>query len=754
MKKIYCILVSVVALLSFSQVVQAQKYSDAEKDKQIHYSDAGGLCYSKTISQPESDGTYWITLESFVTGELIHVSGKDKPVDIVLVLDLSSSMTKARDNDAVEQVTVSLSYKDVLPELENYDVDNPKTNYLYRYSGSGWWGGGGYAQIFGEKDENTGRYYLYYIEEGMTSTKHYLTSNGGSTDRIRDAAYVTDPMQDIVKNVSLYTGASRIRDLQNAVIAFIDEVDKNDRQKKDENGKWVDRTDNNGNKTRLGNAISIVTFNGSASNLLHLTELSDNNILTIKEKVNDFVLAHGTKGGLGVAEANNELKTRKNTSRYSQATRSVVMFTDGEQTDDYLAVDQAYYSKHEYSATVFSVALLDASTRNRETVVQNMEYVSSNYPDAESVSKPGDKKTYAEGEEEINYFFEVSGNDVNLSKVFTSIAASTSGGSDGDWGETQLSQVDIVSADFMLPTKVDSDAEKLIEIYVAPFNGTYVKNDADEEETYTVTIDGEVVTKKYLEFGKNEKPSDCLGKENHEPFVTMGEGILPTAKVSGNTITVDGFDYGANWCGEISEDGEISYHGHKLVVLIPIKMSDTTVGGSGARTNADGSGIYKTVNGKKVPIVDFTSPVVNLPINLYINKQGLNVGESAKFLIESSIDNKKWTPVTSVFVTRSTNDGVNDPITKITGLPATDSNNNDIVYRIVEEKWGWSYYPISYSHKLDDGRVYLLSTDQTKNPFKFYNKPGNKIDIKVRHAESKVINTFKTNGGPDPIDSK
>ena len=116
---------------------------------------------------------------------------------------------------------------------------------------------------------------------------------------------------------------------------------------------------------------------------------------------------------------------------------------------------------------------------------------------------------------------------------------------------------------------------------------------------------------------------------------------------------------------------------------------------------------------------------MNLPVNIIINKQGLDVGESSKFTIYKSIDKSTWTPVTSVFVTRHSGQGPNDPRTRIEGLPATDNQNREYIYKVVEDNWSWSYTLTS------DGE---LLTDDNDNPFTFTNQKKNRIDTKIRHV--------------------
>ena len=87
MKKIYGIVTGALALLAAAPIVRAQEPAE-------------GIEYSKTISKPNPQGIYTITLESYVTGS-VSVSSTPLPADIVLVLDVSSSMSASRGSTSV-----------------------------------------------------------------------------------------------------------------------------------------------------------------------------------------------------------------------------------------------------------------------------------------------------------------------------------------------------------------------------------------------------------------------------------------------------------------------------------------------------------------------------------------------------------------------------------------------------------------------------------------------------------------------------
>ena len=50
--------------------------------------------YAKSVSGPDANGVYTISLEAYVTGN-VTVTEQSIPADIVLVLDVSSSMTES-----------------------------------------------------------------------------------------------------------------------------------------------------------------------------------------------------------------------------------------------------------------------------------------------------------------------------------------------------------------------------------------------------------------------------------------------------------------------------------------------------------------------------------------------------------------------------------------------------------------------------------------------------------------------------------
>ena len=143
-------------------------------------------------------------------------------------------------------------------------------------------------------------------------------------------------------------------------------------------------------------------------------------------------------------------------------------------------------------------------------------------------------------------------------------------------------------------------------------------------------------------------------------------------------------------------------------------------------------------------------------MNIHITKTGLDAGESAKFRIERAVLPEgdvnvttltDWHYVSTVFVTKRQGQTTN-PIVKVIGLPANvevtegqgesaTTKQKNVVYRITEEPWSWSYDPLTDPQ--------YTNTTSVTNPFTFGNKKKDNIDVLVRHAESKATNVFKRN---------
>lgn len=761
MKKIYTTLSVAVSLFAFVLGANAQTidpniiFPDESKPYTL---DDSNIAYKKQISKPNDDGVYYIKLEAFVTGREVHKK-LSLPSDIVLVLDVSGSMA------------FGMTYK-LGPSSVNastvYDGTSSTTSRTYYFIKIG----DKYYPLYRGRDYNSNNYrYIYYTNDQGQAVRitNYdknptYYSNNGSAGPI----YIADQ--------------TRLDALKTAVGAFINLIDTNDKENATSQG------------ARLGNRIAIVPFQSALGTVTDFTRLGTNassstGVTTLKNAVNALRATGGTNAHLGMEEAFRLLNGS------DSQLKTVVFFTDGVPgsgswtgndgdawTSATSTLGYANQVKNlaetsedptkEVFANVFSVSIIPDPEDYTKVY---LEKTSSNYLNATSMGSLDTWNTddiYSNGNADAYVNPKYSSGDIDYSLEANSVesliaafetVASNSGGSSASLGTSSVAAVDVVSASFELPDGAD---EKNILLYTAKCTGEN-EGDPDDDKDNQLIFGTEIkvpnrpdMYQPYKKVG-NELVAD--GPQKKVDGEIVAHLSYPEGQTTGkkNVITVEGFDYGNNWCGpqENEETHVTTYRGYKIIILIPIQMNPDAVGGVGVETNGDGSGI--TVDG--VPQISFVSPKVSLPVNIHIRKEGLELGESAKFTIERAALPKKsttpdddeetpapidyssltWKEVTSVFVTRHSGQaqtGKNAPIVKVNGMPSEgreDGKEVEYIYRVFEETdWSWSYTSTPPAITTSD----LLEV----NPFIFSNSKKKNTIYEIRHAESKATNTFTT----------
>lgn len=209
-----------------------------------------------------------------------------------------------------------------------------------------------------------------------------------------------------------------------------------------------------------------------------------------------------------------------------------------------------------------------------------MNYVSSNYPNATSMTSGGAKADPA------NYYKTVS-SAADLNNIFQDISH-TIGGTTVTLGSTSVLR-DVISDSFTLPEGYKDGDIKAYSVSCTGKNGDTYTWDSTHDTEYTATV---AADKK--------------------------------------TINVTGFDYAANWVDQFGVNDSQS-HGKKLVVQIPI-VPETTAYGD-CDTNGPASGIYATGVDGEEPVKTFPSPKVYIPyftvvhVASTVNDQGHNEGK-------------------------------------------------------------------------------------------------------------------------------
>ena len=777
MKKIYNILLTAAALLAFAPSVWAQSINDVikdagnnnanpvfpeETDTGVHNDQTNKVAYSKNISQPFSDGTYWIKLETFATGSAATIL-TSTPADIILVLDSSSSMTYDYSGRTgwISRGVQSYTYND----LNN-------THYYYNLDGE-------YYELSRVTINNNNVYVRYFTFTDKNDKQWYLNNASDTSESgLLEEPTATGPNGS---NTTVWRGElweqrsiTRLEALQQAVSKFIDNIWQND--------KDVTASD----PSFIGNRIAVVTYDNQAYKLSsNYSWVTANNQYAnwfdigadgvrdnLKTAVNTMATHNWTRPGLGMRAAINDLLDGNPASKRPDANLTVVLFTDGvparqngvgndfENDVANQAIYYGYQLKQDYGANLYTVGILNPESTDQNVIkgIHFLDLLSSNYPES-----------YIDAETTNNSAWTVSGNTVtvqnltggdaddkdpngnfsmldngDLTSIFDEISQQA-GGNTNQSLSAATSTVDIVSSSFILPDGVfeeGADIKDFIRIFTAKLNkienGEYI---FDTE----VLIDNS--EDKYYALDEHGVPTG-------EPLDV--DALIDVELEGANGIKVVGFDYSANFCGPVYKPGSTTevdhYQGHKLIIMIPVKMNPDAVGGPNVPTNAAGSGII--LDGAEDPLVPFESPAVSLPVNIYIKKTGLNHGESAKFKIERAeipmnetwtLENLTFTYVSTVFVTQPETATDETPVlVKVKGLPANKSKTVGYLYKVTEEDWAWSY-------GRDKTPQYTV-TSKVDNPFTFDNEKKDGIEMKLHHAESKVNNVFKSTGATKEFD--
>lgn len=566
-----------------------------------------GLHAGKYITV-EEDGTYTIDLDAYATGEATFDT-VTVPADIILVLDVSGSMT---DN------MTGASYTYTARPSQAYTYSNYGSNQYYYLDNNG-----NYNRV--ERNSNNGRYYLRY---GTQGNRTYLT--GTTTQNSRPSNAPTSTTGTIWTGV-LYErteapAVTKMDALKTAVNSFIDEVaaknaevaeanpdaeNINDKLSRIAIVKFAGNSRNGTNYSNYYNNIGNETYRDGnytynytqvVADLGLVTE--DNKQNTWKTKVDAFTAAGATSADYGMGYANAIVDRHANDYNYTDESadnyrsRVVVMFTDGEpnHSRDFDAtvanttITTSRTLKTTKNTTVYTVAVyngadpsLDPTASSTSNINKYLHGVSSNYPNASSYTNLG---TRGEG----NYYFAATSAD-ELENIFKEIGKS-SGESATEIGSSAVMK-DVVSSSFTLPKDASVDD---IDIKIVRWNSTTHKWGTGEG----------------YEFTPEQWATVCLnyGAES-------AENVVASISEDGTNVDVTGFDYSTHYKATNAEQdndqydvvGGVNKYTAKIVVSFPIQAKPSAITGSSVATNGEESGIY--YNGEMVvkfdvPEVEFT----------------------------------------------------------------------------------------------------------------------------------------------------
>lgn len=478
--------------------------------------------------------------------------------------------------------------------------------------------------------------YLAAVDDAATTYTYTYTDSNENVQTIG-----TSTGAETVFSPTLYQrvigsgGGSKLNALKSAVTSFVNNV----------NQKALGADGRYGTADDVAHRIAIVGFASNSRN--ENTELLSTEMATDYWSANAanyrdaLVSACGTNGGVNsrLTTAIDRLDASGDTyleygmdmankifAQYpitaedaSGRQRVVVVFTDGypapSGTDDFKysmannAIQNANVSKQTYGATVYTVGVFNTAdptadietnfatsdgwydswggsgnnlTEQQEAVAANryMHYVSSNFPGATSLNQGGSMNPNANPFAGGGSYYLSAADAGSLNNIFKQISDQIETGGSSSTLTSEAVVKDIISPYFTLPAGTTASGIRIDTYACTGKNG----------DTYT--------------WSKNDTAmgaSAIIGSTDNTQDITTS-----------NQVSVTGFDFAANYVGTVTENGNVSYRGNKLVISFTVTPRAGFLGGNNIYTNA-GAGVYENANAEN-PVLTFNQPQVNVPI--------------------------------------------------------------------------------------------------------------------------------------------
>ena len=682
------------------------------------------------VAQGGTGDTYRITLDSYVTGTSTF-SNVVKPVDLVLVLDVSTSMSSAQGDSYLLKNFVKLTTGDNIGILhtEVKDGGDPQCNYAKTYNVDGKKG----TLRYRIKIKNT-EYNLRY-----NNGSWYYGSNTDWNDGYGWTKYNPSAADEILTDV-------KIDLLQEACRVFIKQIETSALGPDGKKGTDDDVDHRIGFATFCGNLTQWTNIVPVFTNVSYHNGGSNTGVagtISMEAFVNQLHLHMG--GSTNPRKAFVQTKTLFDnlwdgykTEQKTNRSKVTVMFTDGDPTNDSYnnynnqksnpVINSAKPLKGDYG-TLFTVGIFSNPKQNIDgiDIETYMKYVSSDYPTATDKDHVGNMN--GDG---VEYYQESDGSD--LSAIFKSIAEASSADT-YQVGAYDAAAIDVMSSDFELPklpggakptitwtmwtcigttSKPDDDVVDASGNITTKYRGgyefvPYVNNanddiyDGDTPTTYVhYAVDTDPDDRdRVIVNGFNYSKDDDLLKDASGNLILDGNGKPQLDKTTNPKGT-----YG-NWVGT-HKDGTVT--GKMLSFNFNVELKSSSMGGFGLPSNESTSGIYivekkddgtpkydtegNPVFTEEGFVIAYPEPVVDVP-SIIIIKDGLKYGDSAIFTVtrKTNASGTELTPAST------------DYMQYTVMLTQDDEDSKDLCYVVIKDLeagiyeveentlWAWTYTP-------------------------------------------------------------
>lgn len=347
---------------------------------------------------------------------------------------------------------------------------------------------------------------------------------------------------------------------------------------------------------------------------------------SITTAISNIAASGATRTSYGMEMANKVFEN--NPIEGSDRRRIVVVFTDGQPGfDGYdkdeasAAVGKSYIAKNTYGATVYTVGLYSSASTN---VTNFMNYLSSNYPKAQSMTNNGvtpvtEYVPAAQVSSYGTYYYLNNGNYERVYYCDGQFLGHSAGwytqqhgfgshpGTPIDPNTTQFyvqqTTTPAVATKYYMTTSSSGELDRIFQNISQDIQhpSTDITLNANAELRDQISSvfdvkDDSTITVSTVEGTYNASGEPMWGTETQ----------VSSQSFSGRNIGVTGFDYSSNYIAE-------GHNGKKLVVTITNLIPNDGFGDSKMLSNAPGAGIYESASAT-TPTAEFPSPWTKVPV--------------------------------------------------------------------------------------------------------------------------------------------